>query len=77
MVPHGLGRMSAKDLILKDADYSTPQDHYFAYLQKMKQPDIVKEKLEEKVIEDLNIDKSSLKQLLVEEEVKPQLTALQ
>ena len=36
MVPHGLGRMSAKDLIMKDADYSTPQDHYFAYLQKMK-----------------------------------------
>jgi hypothetical protein len=77
MAPHGLGRMSAKDLILKDADYSTPSDHYFAYLQKMKQPDVVKETLEDKVIEDLNIDKSSLKQLLVEEEVKPKLTALQ
>jgi hypothetical protein len=56
MAPHGLSRMSAKDLILKDSDYSTPQDHYFAHLLKMKQPDIVRETLEEKVISDLNID---------------------
>jgi len=36
MSPLGLSRMNAKDLILKDSDYSTPQDHYFAHLQKMK-----------------------------------------
>lgn len=77
MAPQGLGRMNAKDLILKDVDYSTPQDHYFAHLQRMKEPGIVRETLEDNVINDLNIDKSSLKQLLVEEEPVPQLTALQ
>lgn len=27
-------RSSAKDLLLKDADYSTPQDHYFGYVNR-------------------------------------------
>ena len=27
--PHALAPNNAKELILKDADYSTPQDHYF------------------------------------------------
>jgi hypothetical protein len=31
MKPHALMPNNAKDLILKDADYSTPQDHYFGY----------------------------------------------
>lgn len=79
MSPLGLSRMNAKDLILKDSDYSTPQDHYFAHLQKMKQPGVVRETLEDQVINELNIDKNALKQLTVEEdkEVKPKLTALQ
>ena len=29
--PHALAPTNAKELILKDADYSTPQDHYFNY----------------------------------------------
>ena len=31
MRPHALIPSNAKDLMLKDADYSTPQDHYFSY----------------------------------------------
>ena len=54
MKPHALHRSSAKELILKDADYSTPQDHYFNYLgqkktmydQGMGIDDLNKEKLE-------------------------------
>ena len=33
MKPHALMPTNAKELILKDADYSTPQDHYFNYTQ--------------------------------------------
>lgn len=29
--------MSAKDLMMKDAEYSTPQDHYFAHVQSKKE----------------------------------------
>ena len=36
MKPHALHRTNAKELILKDADYSTPQDHYFSYVAKKK-----------------------------------------
>jgi len=34
--PHALTPANAKDLILKDADYSTPMDHYFMYLGRNK-----------------------------------------
>lgn len=34
--PHGLAPANAKELILKDADYSTPQDHYFGYVNRNK-----------------------------------------
>ena len=34
MRPHALIPSNAKDLMLKDADYSTPQDHYFNYTQR-------------------------------------------
>ena len=34
--PHALGHTNAKELILKDADYSTPQDHYFMYVNRNK-----------------------------------------
>ena len=37
MRPHALVPTNAKELILKDADYSTPQDHYFGYLQRTKE----------------------------------------
>lgn len=36
MKPHALAPTNAKELILKDADYSTPMDHYFGYLGRHK-----------------------------------------
>lgn len=36
LTPHGLAPANAKELILKDADYSTPQDHYFGYVNRNK-----------------------------------------
>ena len=36
MKPHALAPTNAKELILKDADYSTPQDHYFNYTNQNK-----------------------------------------
>lgn len=38
MKPKGItfNQDSAKDLMLKDSDYSTPTDHYFSHLQKLK-----------------------------------------
>jgi len=38
MSPHrgAMGGDNAKALLLKDTDYSTPSDHYFAYLQRIK-----------------------------------------
>lgn len=42
MQPRGAGITSegAKALMLKDTDYSTPTDHYFAYLQRLKAEEI-------------------------------------
>lgn len=39
MAPRGGGLTSggAKDLLLKDTDYSSSTDHYFAYLKKLKE----------------------------------------
>jgi len=34
--PRALIPTNAKELILKDADYSTPQDHYFGYVHRNK-----------------------------------------
>ena len=34
MRPHAILPASAKELMMKDVDYSTPQDHYFAYTQR-------------------------------------------
>ena len=34
--PHALIPTNAKELMLKDADYSTPQDHYFNYVHRNK-----------------------------------------
>ena len=31
MRPRSIMPINAKELMLKDADYSTPADHYFAY----------------------------------------------
>jgi hypothetical protein len=30
-----LGRGGAKELVLHDEDYATPNDHYFGYINKM------------------------------------------
>ena len=30
--PHALQKMNAKVLLLDDADYSKPSDHYFSYI---------------------------------------------
>ena len=30
--PRGLTPDNAKDLLMKDAEYATPEDHYFAHL---------------------------------------------
>jgi hypothetical protein len=47
MAPRGGGLTSggAKELMLKDTDYSSTTDHYFAYLKKLKEeaPEIVRE----------------------------------
>ncbi|TNV87036.1 hypothetical protein FGO68_gene5713 [Halteria grandinella] len=32
--PHALGRSGAKELVLNDQDYATPNDHYFGYIHK-------------------------------------------
>lgn len=32
LAPAGLNRVSAKTLLIDDKDYSTPQDHYFSYI---------------------------------------------
>jgi hypothetical protein len=58
MMPHsgGMGADGAKQLLLKDTDYSTPTDHYFAYLQKLKtdsRQDIISE--EDKIMKGLDI----------------------
>ena len=37
---------NAKELLLKDAEYSTPQDHYFAHIQSKKTVDTSEEEME-------------------------------
>ena len=34
--PSAIAPESAKDLLLKDSEYSTPEDHYFAHIQSKK-----------------------------------------
>ena len=36
MAPKSIIPQNAKDLMIKDSDYSTPQDHYFAYISRKK-----------------------------------------
>jgi len=40
ITPHSPMTSSAKELMLKDTDYSTPSDHYFAHLQRLKSEDV-------------------------------------
>jgi len=32
--PHAMTHVSAKKLLIDDSDYSTPQDHYFGYINR-------------------------------------------
>ena len=86
MKPHALMPTNAKELILKDADYSTPQDHYFNYTQadraritqglKMHELKEAKRQEELQVIRDLFGDESRVDSIerhiqILEEERKP------
>merc|ERR1712046_485550 len=57
LAPRGAAfKDSAKELMLKDADYSTPTDHYFSHLQRMKEDDDYASKAREHdVLEGLDI----------------------
>lgn len=47
---------SAKDLMLKDADYSTPSDHYFSHLQRMKEDqDYTSDEKKKEILAQLNV----------------------
>ena len=41
--PSAIAPESAKDLMLKDSEYSTPEDHYFAHIQSKKQLELEQE----------------------------------
>jgi hypothetical protein len=57
MRPRGLAPVTAKDLMLKDSDYSTPADHYFSHLNRLKtNEEGVFERRESQILEDLGID---------------------
>ena len=47
--PLGLVPEDAKELLLKDAEYSTPQDHYFAHVQTKKQLELEREQAYEDI----------------------------
>ena len=47
--PLGLVPEDAKELLLKDAEYSTPQDHYFAHVQTKKQLELEREQAYEEI----------------------------
>ena len=52
----------AKDLLLKDVDYSTPTDHYFQHLQKLKNdPEYANKLREDEVLSSLSISKVDIK----------------
>lgn len=66
MKPSGIRAGSAKDLMLKDADYSTPTDHYFSYLGKVKSGEIVKTEQEKHVLSKLDLDQTALARMVAE-----------
>lgn len=62
MMPRGAGITSegAKALMLKDTDYSTPTDHYFSHLQRLKTENIEDSVRADLVLDSLDIDKNEL-----------------
>jgi hypothetical protein len=53
----------AKALMLKDSDYSTPQDHYFGHLQRRKSDPIETDQVETKIISELNVSVEEVERL--------------
>ena len=77
MTPGGLRPTSAKDLMLKDADYSTPTDHYFSYLGKVKSGELSKSEQEDRVLSTLDIDTAKFNQVVAQvQQREPTLTEL-
>lgn len=64
MQPLGRGIVAdnAKALLLKDTDYSTPSDHYFAHLQKLKTE--LESSKDKDVLQGLNVDLTELEQAI-------------
>lgn len=58
--PQALIPGNAKELMLKDADYSTPQDHYFAYIQRRRSQGFNEQKEAEQVMQGLDVDQDQL-----------------
>lgn len=55
--PHALGRQTAKALILSDNEYSTPDDHYFGFINKRQGVTTAEEKENElKIMKGLGLD---------------------
>jgi hypothetical protein len=56
MKPHALNKVSAKQLLVDDQDFSTPQDHYFSFLsQRASLSEEHRQKREEQVLESLDL----------------------
>ena len=70
MMPHGGIHGNAKELLLKDADYSTPSDHYFSHLQRLKSGGFSQEEQENKVLDEMKVDHSALQIMLDEHNSK-------
>jgi hypothetical protein len=51
--PLAMTRNNAKNLLIDDHDYSTPQDHYFSYINKRQQTGVRGD--ENKILEDLGL----------------------
>lgn len=63
MRPRAIIPQSAKELMLKDADYSTPQDHYFAHLQNkkaMSNDPVALKQLEQDVFAGMELDEEKI-----------------
>lgn len=49
---------NAKEVLMRDADFNTPQDHYFAYLQRKKSGHKNTVEMENEVLLGLDLDQS-------------------
>lgn len=39
--PFGISKVNVKKLFIEDEDYSTPEDHYFSYLRRRKEQEML------------------------------------